>query len=692
MAAAIKILLATDSAAPSGVGRVMLTLATALPTEWRPGLLFGDHMEGHDLVWQARDMGLQAETVPEDGWRRAVAGASLVHVHAGIGWEGHGICAAARRAGATVIRTEHLPWLITDPQQCADYAAMLADVDAITTVGQAAAKSWQSVIGAMRGTNLPLIAIPNGITPPAGAPNVSQGQTILCVARFTPQKNHSVLIDAMHRLRHSHPAARLQLVGSGPEEQAICDQLRQLGLTSVELLGQRDDVPTLIADAAIIVLPSAFEGLPLVVLEAMVAHRAVVASRIGGISDALGPDHPWLVSPGDPIALAAALVTALDQPERREEVAAEQADRFHNLFTARHMADRTAGLYAETLDRRKKTGPPMTRLAFIGAGGIAQRHFGVLAQMSDVRIVAVTDPDLVRAEEAAQRLDARAFADHATMLAEVDADAVYICVPPFAHGDAERACIARGLPFFVEKPLSLDLALAEEIAAEVAAASLITAVGYHWRYLDTVDEARAQLADNASHLMTGFWLDQTPPPAWWWREDASGGQIVEQATHVIDMARCLAGEVTEVFAMTARRDRPDFAGLTVPTATAATLRFASGAVATLASTCLLRWNHRVALHVFADALAMEITDHDLMIDLGHGRPVRQAEGDPVWREDRAFIDAVQGGENRIRCPYAQALETHRVALAVQQSAITGMPVKMEVLRANPQPFFRRVVA
>ncbi|WP_283180001.1 glycosyltransferase [Gemmobacter sp. 24YEA27] len=690
--AAVKTLLATDSAAPSGVGRVMLTLATALTREWRPGLLFGDHMEGHDLVRQAADLGLQAGTVPENDWRTAVAGASLVHVHAGIGWEGHGICAAARRAGATVIRTEHLPWLITDPGQVADYAQMLGNVDAITTVGEAAGKSWHAAIGGMRGIDLPVITIPNGITPPAGAPNVSQGQIILCVARFTPQKNHSVLIDGMHRLRHSHPAARLQLVGSGPEEQAICDQLRQLGLTSVELLGQRDDVPTLIAGAAIVVLPSAFEGLPLFVLEAMAAHRAVVASRIGGNIDALGPDHPWLVSPGDPIALAAALATALDQPERREEVAAQQADRFRHLFTARHMADRTAGLYAQTRDRRKRTGPAMTRLAFIGAGGIAQRHFGVLAQMPDVCIVAVADPDLARAEEAAQRLDARAFEDHATMLAEVDVDAVYICVPPFAHGDAERACIARGLPFFVEKPLSLDLALAEAIAAEVAAASLITAVGYHWRYLDTVDEARAQLAGNPAHLMTGFWLDQTPPPEWWWREDASGGQIVEQATHVIDMARCLAGEVTEVSAMTARRDRPDFAGLTVPTATAATLRFASGAVATLASTCLLRWNHGVALHVFADALAMEITDHDLMIDVGHGRPARRAEGDPVWREDRAFIDAVQGGENRIRCPYAQALETHRVALAVQQSALTGAPVQMEVLRANPQPFFRRVVA
>src|SRR5690606_4451400 len=159
----------------------------------------------------------------------------------------------------------------------------------------------------------------------------------------------------------------------------------------------------------------------------------------------------------------------------------------------------------------------------------------------------------------------------------------------------------------------------------------------------------------------GFWIDQTPPPQWWWREDTSGGQIVEQATHIIDAARFLAGDVTEVFGMAARRDRADFDGLTVPTATAATLRFASGAGANLSATCLLRWSHRVGLHVFSDAMALEITDHDLMVDVGQGRPLRPAEGDPVWRQDRDFVEAVMGRENRIRCPYPEALETHRVA-------------------------------
>ena len=170
------------------------------------------------------------------------------------------------------------------------------------------------------------------------------------------------------------------------------------------------------------------------------------------------------------------------------------------------------------------------------------------------------------------------------------------------------------------------------------------------------------------------------------------GQIVEQATHIIDLARFLAGDVTEVFGLAAARPRDDFPGLDVATASTAALRFASGAIANLSATCLLRWSHRVGLHVFADGLALELTDHDLMVDVGRGRPVRSADGDPVWRQDRAFLDAVKGEENRIRAPYAEAVQTHLVALAVAQSARTGAPVRMEGLRADPQPPFRPAAA
>lgn len=315
-----------------------------------------------------------------------------------------------------------------------------------------------------------------------------------------------------------------------------------------------------------------------------------------------------------------------------------------------------------------------TRLGFIGAGGIAQRHLGVLEQFDDIELVGFADPDFDRAVASASRFGARAYQDFADLLNQGELDAVYICIPPFAHGEPEHLAIEKGIPFFVEKPLSLDIDIAEQISREVDAAGLVTGVGYHWRYIDTVEEARRRLQERPAQLLSGYWLDATPPPQWWWHENQSGGQVVEQTTHIIDLARYLAGEVTQVFGLAGHLDREEFPGLDVPTASTATLRFESGAIGNLASTCLLNWGHRVGLHVFGEGIALELTDHDIMVDVGAGRPVQHAQGDPVWREDRDFIDAVRGEPNLIRCPYGEALKTHRVALAISQSAREGKAI------------------
>lgn len=690
------VLLATDSADPSGLGRHMLTLARGLAASgWRVTLAFPE--AAADFVAAARAEGGEAQGFADPEALLAQVRPGLVHIHAGIGWEGQGLARAATRAGLRVVRTEHLPWLITDPGQEAEYAAAAAGVAAVIAVSDAAAASWRPVLARLAPT-VRLAAIPNGIEPPPvrrdrattraalGIP--ATAPLLLSVGRFTAQKDHRTLIRAVRRLE----GVRLILAGEGPERSA-CEGEAD-GAPGIAFLGQRDDIGDLMAAADLLVLSSRFEGLPLVLLEALSLGLPVVATRIDSAVEALGPGSPWLAEPGDPDSLAAAIASALTGP--RAAVASAGRRRFADQFTATRMTGRTAALYRSVLRQPAPTRtvpmPSPLRIGFVGAGGIAHRHFGVLATMDDVTIAGIADPDAARAADAAERTGARAFAGHDEMIAALELDALLICVPPFAHGAPERAAIAAGLPFLVEKPLSLEAALACEIDEAVRRAGLVTAVGYHWRYLDTVDEARRLLADNPAHLLTGYWLDQTPPPDWWRRADRSGGQIVEQATHVIDLARFLAGDVTEVFGLVASRPRDDFPGLDVATASTAALRFASGAIATLSATCLLRWNHRIGLHVFADGLAIELTDHDLMVDVGRGRPVRRAEGDPVWRQDRAFLDAVRGGENCIRTPYAEALQTHLVALAVAKSARTGAPVTVEALRSDPQPPFRPVLA
>ncbi len=317
-----------------------------------------------------------------------------------------------------------------------------------------------------------------------------------------------------------------------------------------------------------------------------------------------------------------------------------------------------------------------TRIGFIGAGGIANRHLGNLLGFDDVQVVALADLELDRAREAAARCEATAYADHAEMLGRERLDAVYLCVPPFAHGAPEAAAIERGLPFFVEKPLAIDLETAEAVARRVQERGLVTAAGYHWRYLDITERAQALLRATPARLALGYWLDSTPPPRWWTREAQSGGQTVEQTTHIFDLARLLVGEVTGVSASAARTARAAHPDADVADVSVATLQFASGALGSIASTCLLGWPHRIGLHLFGEGLAIEISEFDLMVDVGQGRPVQRAEGDPFVREDRDFIDAVQGKPNTIRVPYAEALETHRLVTAAARSAREGRPIAL----------------
>ena len=260
----------------------------------------------------------------------------------------------------------------------------------------------------------------------------------------------------------------------------------------------------------------------------------------------------------------------------------------------------------------------MTRVLIVGAGGVGRRHVQVLAGLAGVELTGVVDPVVRAAETLAAERGVPAYADLEEALDRGSPDAVYVCVPPFAHGEPERAALDRGLPIFVEKPVGLDLSVAEDIGRRVEKAGVVTGTGYHWRCLDTVTEAKRLLAQSPPLLANGYWLDKRPPVAWWAQGDRSGGQIVEQLTHVLDLARALLGDAEEVYAAGARlADSPPDRG-DIDDATVATVRFASGAVASFSATSLLATKHRASLTTFSRGLAMEISEGGLV--LHDGRP------------------------------------------------------------------------
>jgi glycosyltransferase involved in cell wall biosynthesis len=157
----------------------------------------------------------------------------------------------------------------------------------------------------------------------------------LCVARLEPEKRVDVFLRSVAAAGERLPALRAFVAGSGRE----LERLRPLASAAkAELLGSRADVPDLMIAADAVCLTSDAEALPMSVLEAMALGRPVVATKVGGTSQAIG-EAGVLVAPGDPAAVADALVALAADPARAEAFGTAARERQRELFSGNRMVD-----------------------------------------------------------------------------------------------------------------------------------------------------------------------------------------------------------------------------------------------------------------------------------------------------------------------------------------------------------------
>jgi glycosyltransferase involved in cell wall biosynthesis len=175
---------------------------------------------------------------------------------------------------------------------------------------------------------------PSGAGTRLSAPGLSAAgrPVVLTAGRLAPQKGLETLIAAAARWRDRRPAPLTVIAGTGPLADQLAGQARDLA-ADVTFLGWRDDVTALLAAADLFVLPSRWEGQPLVLQEALRAGRPVVASDVGGVRDLTGDTAAVLVPPGDPAALAAAVLRVLDDPGLASGLGAAAAARAATLPT-----------------------------------------------------------------------------------------------------------------------------------------------------------------------------------------------------------------------------------------------------------------------------------------------------------------------------------------------------------------------
>jgi predicted dehydrogenase len=317
------------------------------------------------------------------------------------------------------------------------------------------------------------------------------------------------------------------------------------------------------------------------------------------------------------------------------------------------------------------------RLGFIGTGGIAGHHLRTLAQLSEAKLAAFCDVVLDKAQSAASTYGGKAYDNYVQMFDSEKLDAVYICLPPFAHGGQELEAVKRGLPIFVEKPVATTAAKAEEILAAIQQKGLISAVGYHWRYMDLTTRAKERLAGQAVGFALGSWTGGMPGVAWWRVMDQSGGQIVEQTTHIFDLARYLMGEVKSVHAAARTGLMKEVENYSVHDASITNLVFESGAIASITSACMLSTGGYVGLDLYLKDQVLRIDHRNLTVEKTSGKEIFYLGNNPTLDEDAAFLKAVQSGDpSGIRCPYAEAVRTLKLTLAATRSAIENRVIAL----------------
>jgi len=319
-----------------------------------------------------------------------------------------------------------------------------------------------------------------------------------------------------------------------------------------------------------------------------------------------------------------------------------------------------------------------TRFGIAGCGNMGRRHATALVEAAGATVVGVTDPDPGAAATLAADVGAGVFPDVASLLAGGGLDALVVTTPPRVRREIILPAARAGVHLFVEKPPAFDLSEARECREALARAGVLNAVGFMLRFQPITERARDLLRGRRITLVRtvltiGYYL-HLRMPLWFLRKDASGGPLVEQAIHVLDAARHLAGDdVTHVFARGDRIVRPDVPGVDAEDTLALTYRFASGALGVHSHSCAIEKTRFEVECLGADfRLLVDYTGGKLSGVLGGEICDETFPAFDAYRaEIVAFAQAVRGEGDDIRSTYADAVRTLAVTLAGNRSLDTA---------------------
>ncbi len=310
------------------------------------------------------------------------------------------------------------------------------------------------------------------------------------------------------------------------------------------------------------------------------------------------------------------------------------------------------------------------RVAILGPGAIAARHAAAVAAMRDeAQLVAVCGRDPAKAQVFAAEHGGKAYENRDRMLDEAAPDILIIALPPFAHTDEVAAAAGRGVHMLIEKPIALDNSQADAMVA--ASEGVKTQVGFMYRYGAAVRSWEASSPGRVGLFAGRFHSHALHAP--WWRERAlSGGQMVEQAIHMIDLVRVHMGEPQTVYARTANLFHKTVPRYTSEDVSAIVFGFDDGRIATLnATNAAVPGTWAKEWHLVAERAAGHFTDWNtgtITHTIGPVRSEAVAGTEDVFEAQLRDLVAAIREDRPARVPMSEGAASLRLALAARRSA------------------------
>ncbi|NHV98929.1 MAG: Gfo/Idh/MocA family oxidoreductase [Thaumarchaeota archaeon] len=255
------------------------------------------------------------------------------------------------------------------------------------------------------------------------------------------------------------------------------------------------------------------------------------------------------------------------------------------------------------------------RIGLIGCGGIANAHMQVLSNMNEVQLVSFCDIVEDKAREFNAKYakgNAAVYTDFTRMLEREKLDAVYVCLPPFAHSNEVEIAAENGVHVFIEKPIALDMVKARSMVDAARRHSIKTQVGFQLRFGAAVEYFK-KMAEHGEAGPVGLFLAKyycnSLHSPWWRDKSKSGGQVVEQIIHLYDLSRFMAGEPYSVYCRMDNLFHKDVEGYTVEDVSISILRFKHGGLGAISATNFAipnKWLHE--LNIVSRNLTVFFTD------------------------------------------------------------------------------------